>query len=140
MRAVVYLADQAPAPQTSEQISVATKVPNHYLSKVLQLLGRAELLHSQRGLGGGFTLAEDPKTLTLLAVVNAVEPIRRIRSCPLDIAAHGVNLCPLHRRLDDALATVEKAFADATIEEILSGRQGSVPLCPFPRAPRSQPA
>lgn len=133
MRAVVFLADRSPAPQTSEKISAATKVPNHYLSKVLQLLNRGGILRSQRGLGGGFTLAVDPKILTLLEVVNAVEPLRRIRGCPLEIASHGVNLCPLHKRLDEAIATVEKAFAETTIAQITGTRRGSVPLCPFPK-------
>ncbi len=140
MRAVIYLADQAPAPQTNGQISAATKVPNHYLSKVLQHLGKAQLLHAQRGLGGGFTLAADPDKLTLLDVLNAVEPIRRIHSCPLEIAAHGVNLCPLHRRLDDTMAAVEKSLGSATITQIIKHRRGSsVPLCPFPK-PGKEPA
>lgn len=140
MRAVVFLADMAPAPKTSEQISAVTKVPNHYLSKVLQHLSRAQLLRSQRGLGGGFTLAKDPEELTLLDVVNAVEPIPRILSCPLEITSHGVNLCPLHRHLDDAMAAVESALSDSTIAQILENRAGSVPLCPFPKTPRDQPA
>ena len=136
MRAVVYLADQSPTAQTSDQISTATKVPSHYLSKVLRHLSRAKLLTSQRGLGGGFILAIDPDVLTLLDVVNAVEPIARIQTCPLLIGAHGVNLCPLHRRLDDAMAMVEESFRSATITEILKNRGGSVPLCPFPNRPK----
>jgi Rrf2 family protein len=137
MRAVVCLADRAPAPQTSDQLAEATQVPGHYLSKVLQLLCREDLLRSQRGLGGGFTLARDPETMTLLDVINVVEPIRRIHTCPLDIAAHGSSLCPLHRRLDDVLAKIEETFADATLAQIVAGRKGSVPLCPFPRAPKA---
>ena len=50
------------------------------------------------------TLAKPPGELTILEVVNAVEPIGRIKTCPLGLSSHGVNLCPLHRRLDAALA------------------------------------
>ena len=132
LRAVVHLAGQAPAPRTTDQIAEATRVPRAYLSKVLQGLVRGNVVQSHRGLGGGMSLVKSPEDLTILEVVNAVEPIQRIRSCPLGLASHGVRLCPLHRRLDNALATVEEAFAASTLAEVLAEPTRSVPLCPFP--------
>jgi Rrf2 family protein len=129
LRAVVHLAYQGPSPSTTEQIAQATLVPKAYLSKVLQGLSRAGLVHSQRGIGGGMTLARLPENLTILEVVNAVEPIARIHSCPLGLAAHGTNLCPLHRRLDNAMAMVEQAFANTTLAEVLAEPTSSRPLC-----------
>lgn len=134
LRAVVHLADRSPEACTTEQIAVATRVPQAYLSKVLQSLVRAGIVKSQRGLGGGMTLARLPGDLTILQVVNALEPISRIKVCPLGLAAHGVRLCPLHKRLDDAMATVEQAFASTTLAAILSDPSPSVPLCEFPMA------
>ena len=133
LRAAVYLADQAPAARTTEQIAAATRVPQAYLSKVLQSLARGGVVTSQRGMRGGFLLSRKPEELTILEVVTAVDPIRRIRECPLGFAAHGVNLCPLHRRLDDALASVEKAFHDSTLAEVLAEPTRSVPLCGMPQ-------
>lgn len=138
LRAVVHLASNAPAPRTTDQVAEATRVPRAYLSKVLQGLARAGLVHSQRGIGGGMTLTKPPERVTILEVVNAVEPIQRIRSCPLGIAAHGLRLCPLHKRLDNALATVEKAFEHTTLAEVLAEPTSSVPLCPFPNAKTRQ--
>jgi Rrf2 family nitric oxide-sensitive transcriptional repressor len=132
LRAVVHLASRSPAPRTTDQVAEATRVPRAYLSKVLQGLVRGGVVQSQRGLGGGMTLVKSPKDLTILEVVNAVEPIERIRTCPLGLAAHGVRLCPLHRRLDNALAMVEEAFATTTLAEVLAEPTKSVPLCPFP--------
>jgi Rrf2 family protein len=137
LRAVVHLAAEAPRARTTQQIADATKAPRAYLAKVLQNLGRAGIVESQRGIGGGITLAKSPKALTILEVVNAVEPIERITSCPLELSSHGVRLCPLHRRLDSALAMVEKAFANTTLAEILAEPTQSVPLCDFPAAPKS---
>jgi Rrf2 family protein len=132
LRAVVHLAARAPAPQTTDQIATATRVPKAYLSKVLQELGQAEIVRSRRGLGGGMVLTKPPADLTLLEVVNAVEPIGRIRECPLGLASHGVRLCPLHKRLDNALAQVEDAFRQTTLAEILAEPSSSRPLCGFP--------
>lgn len=133
LRAVAFLAAAPSEARTTAQIARATRVPPAYLSKVLQSLGRASIVSSQRGLRGGFSLAKDPGELTILEVVNAVDPIQRIRSCPLKLASHGVRLCPLHRRLDDAMAAVEDAFARSTLAEVLAEPTESVPLCEFPQ-------
>lgn len=129
LRAIVHLAYRTPACQTTEQIATATKVPQAYLAKVLQELTRAGLVHSRRGIGGGMTLTKSPAELTILEVVNAVDPITRIRECPLGLKAHGVRLCPLHSRLDKALAHVEAAFAGTTLAEVLAEPTTSHPLC-----------
>jgi len=132
LRAVVYLAQHAHESWTTKQIAAATRVPAGYLSKVLQGLSRAGLIHSQRGRHGGFQLARDPEDLTVLEVVNAVEPIRRITRCPLNLASHGADLCPLHKTLDRTLALVENAFTEAKVSDLL-GRPDTVePLCDFP--------
>jgi len=132
LRAAVHLASQAPAARTTDQIAAATLVPRAYLSKVLQSLARAGVVQSQRGLGGGMTLGKPPEEFTILEVVNAVEPLQRIRTCPLGLAAHGVHLCPLHSRLDRAMASVEEAFSSTTLAEILAEPTQSAPLCAFP--------
>lgn len=135
LRAVVYLAGQKGDPKTAEVIAEATHVPLAYLSKILRNLVANGLIQSRRGLHGGFMLIPPPEKLAVLDVVNAVEPIQRIRTCPLGLAAHGVRLCPLHRRLDDAMNMVEQAFAKTTIAEILSEPTDSIPLCDFPPPP-----
>lgn len=132
LRAVVHLASVAPEARTTDQIAVATLVPRAYLSKVLQSLSRGGVVQSQRGLGGGMSLVKTPDQLTILEVVNAVEPIQRIRTCPLGLAAHGTHLCPLHRRVDNALALMEDAFSQTTLAEVLAEPTRSIPLCPFP--------
>jgi len=132
LRAVVYLADRAPQAGTTDDIAAATLVPKAYLSKVLQGLARAGVVQTHRGVGGGVTLVKTPEDLTILEVVNAVEPIQRIRTCPLGLAAHGVKLCPLHRRMDQALAHVENAFSKTTLAEVLAEPTTSVPLCNVP--------
>ena len=136
LRAVVHLAYVAPEAHTTAQIAEATKVPKDYLSKILQGLARVGIVKTQRGVGGGVSLARDPAELSILDVVNAVEPesVQRITTCPLGLKTHGVRLCPLHKRLDDAVAMVETAFRDTTLAEVLAEPSESVPLCESPDA------
>jgi DNA-binding IscR family transcriptional regulator len=75
---------------------------------------------------------KSPSELTILDVVNAVEPIVRIRQCPLGLKAHGVRLCPLHKQMDNALATVEAAFRQTTLADVLAEPTASHPLCELP--------
>ena len=60
LRAAVCLAAKAGEPATTEEVAERTRVPAPYLAKILQGLVRAGLVKSQRGVGGGVTLARDP--------------------------------------------------------------------------------
>jgi Rrf2 family protein len=133
LRAIVFLADHGEA-RTTQEIAAATLVPPSYLSKVMQALSRARVVRSQRGLHGGFTLARAPDEMSVWDVIQVVDPIQRIQSCPLGLKAHGRKLCPLHRRLDDALALVENAFRESTVGDLLREPTKSKPLCDFPHA------
>jgi Rrf2 family protein len=134
LRAVVSLADSGGEPLTTQQIAGLTQVPIDYLSKVMQSLGRARLVESQRGKNGGFKLARPANRMTILDVLNAVDPLPRIHSCPLRLRGHGRHLCPLHRRLDDAFSAVEKAFGESVISDLLEPNTDIRPLCAVGRA------
>lgn len=129
LRAVVSIATSPDELHTTADIAEVTKVPLAYLSKVLQAMQREGILVGKRGIGGGFTLAKPPNKMTILDVVNAVDPIHRIDSCPLGLATHGKRLCPLHRRMDEALANMEQAFGSTTLQELLDEPTLSRPLC-----------
>lgn len=45
----------------------------HYLAKIMQSLSRANIVESQRGNHGGYSLAKAPSAISLLDVVQAVE-------------------------------------------------------------------
>ncbi len=129
LRAIVALAQNPDAPMVTPDIAETTKVPLGYLAKVLQVLGRNGLVRSQRGLGGGFTLAREPGDITILEVVQAVDPVKRIEKCPLGLSSHGGRLCPLHARLDHAAGLVEQSFAETTVADLLHEPGRSAPLC-----------
>ncbi len=132
LRAVVWLAGKEGAPQTSQQIAAATRVPAGYLAKVMKTLARAGLVRAQRGLGGGFTLARAPQSITPLQVIDAVDPIPRIRDCPLGFPSHAGTLCPLHSRLDAAIGHAVSALQQTTIAELVAESSGTPPLCEAP--------
>ena len=129
LRAMTFLASiEGDASFNSESIAERTKVPKGYLSKILRDLVVAELIESQRGPNGGFSLRRPASRITMLDVVNAVDPIPRIKKCPLGNPAH-LQLCPLHRRLDDAVAMIEHEFKRTSLAEVLETSARSGPQC-----------
>jgi Rrf2 family protein len=100
-----------------------------YLAKILQSLARAALVSARRGPGGGFVLSRPAAAISVLAVINAVDSVQRIRTCPLKLQAHAASLCPLHRKLDDALRSVEETFAATSLAELLAAPAMTIPEC-----------
>jgi Rrf2 family protein len=129
LRAVVVLGSSPKEPRTTRQIAAQTRIPGGYLSKVLQALGRAGLVEAQRGLHGGFVLSRPLDELTVLDVVNAVDPVVRIDHCPLGLPSHGARLCALHRRLDQAIGQIQELFGSTTIGQLIDEENPSRPLC-----------
>jgi Rrf2 family protein len=118
LRVAVWLARNADCAQTSREIAEATQIPSRYLYRVLQTLAKANLVRSQPGPGGGYSLLADPDEISLLEVVSAIAPVERIQSCPLGLRSHK-RLCPLHQHLDDAYSNMEQALAKVTVGKVV---------------------
>lgn len=132
LRAVTCLAGRRASGQVSssaDELATVTKIPRRYLHRVMQRLVTAGLVESRCGNQGGYALNRDANGLTILDVVNAVEPLQRICHCPLDLESH-TSLCPLHAELDRAYAACEVAFQKVTIHDLLNSTGPIVPLQP----------
>lgn len=119
---------QAGIALSADVLAEQTKVPRRYLTRVLQELTAARLVRSKPGPGGGYVLARPTSKLSILDVVNAVDPIRRITKCPLGLKSH-TKLCPLHAELDKAYAATEAAFAKVSIKDLVEATSSTLPLC-----------
>ena len=118
LRAAVHMASHPEERQTTRDIADAMNIPADYLSKVMQALVRAGVVTAVRGKSGGFQLVRPGGQTSVLDVVNAVDPIRRIESCPLHLPHHAHRLCPLHSKLDAAAAMIECEFRNTWIADL----------------------
>ena len=74
MLAVGYIAkNQDQKIILSHDIAKEYDIPLEYLLKILQQLVRANILHSKRGPRGGFYLAMQPKKISMLQIIEAVD-------------------------------------------------------------------
>ena len=120
LRAVVFLAESGETRYPTQAIADSTHIPPPYLSKVLNSLARAGVLTAQRGPYGGFGLSRSPSQMTVYEVIQAVDPLKRIVKCPLNLEAHKDQLCPLHSRLDASLALIQEDLQRSTIADLLT--------------------
>ncbi|HHW10461.1 MAG TPA: Rrf2 family transcriptional regulator [Firmicutes bacterium] len=121
LRAMVCLAKQQPGTSlTNKQIAAATGIPLPYLSKVMLSLCRAGLISARRGRGGGLALTQKPENITILDIIEAVDPIKEVSGCPLKLKSHQTQLCPLHSRLNEATVMIKQAFSRTTLSEMIT--------------------
>jgi Rrf2 family protein len=88
------------------------------LAKVFQRLARAGVAVSSRGVKGGYQLARRPSQLTVLDIVEALEPRRCETACAEDGA------CRLRRLFDEVDDTVRCAYAAVTLETLVDRTGG----------------
>lgn len=128
LRAVVWMAQRPDELHKTKDIAEGIEAASGYLVKVLQELTKAGILTARRGSQGGFMLRSDPSVLTALDVINAIDALERINSCPLQMDSHVMSLCPIHRKIDDAMGMIESSFRELTIEQVVLS-VSAMPTC-----------
>ena len=96
------------APVPIGEIARRRDIPVQFLEGMFATLRRAGILHSQRGVKGGYTFAREPTEVTVLEVVEALEGA-------LDAEAIGVD--PLWAEAIEALRQKLGAATIASVAE-----------------------
>jgi Rrf2 family protein len=82
VRAVLHLARMQDGAKTAtSSVAKEQHIPPSFLAKIVSQLSVAGLLHTSRGARGGVTLARDPKHITLLEVVEAIDGPIQLNEC-----------------------------------------------------------
>jgi Rrf2 family protein len=116
-KAVLYLAQKHPAIVPIQEIAKQHRIPLKYLEQILLMLKNAGLLRSRRGIKGGYQLAKPPGSITVGAVVTAVDGNFAQTGCP-DTVQPGDYQCP-----DFAICGLKSLWAElkTAVEAILNG-------------------
>ncbi len=98
LRAMAWLALQGEgAAVPGKELSTATGIPSHYLSKILRRMVVSGLLNSRKGHGGGFSLARPPAQITFCDILDAVDAAPTSGRCAFGWGrCDDANPCPLH--------------------------------------------
>lgn len=85
LRAILQVADawgREPVPVSA--ISQTQEISGKYLEQVIGALRRAELVTSRKGVRGGYTLARDPKDISLWEIITALDNQTALVDCVLE--------------------------------------------------------
>lgn len=131
--AVVVMTAAARVPEarlSAAKIAEVTAIPMPTVAKLMGTLARAGLLTASRGVSGGFSLARAAETISIAAVVEAVDGPIALTNC-LSVDAHDCAIeghCavrghwgPINRAVRAALEAVTLAdlLLPATVERLV---------------------
>ena len=75
------MARQAEGLVNASELASEVQLPLPTVSKILKILGRAELLESHRGVKGGYCLAREPDAITVAEIITALDGPIAITEC-----------------------------------------------------------
>ncbi|MBE9523926.1 MAG: Rrf2 family transcriptional regulator [Chloroflexi bacterium] len=82
VRAIYYLTSLGPDSRAAtSKIAKEQHIPASFLAKIVSQLSVAGLLKTSRGARGGVSLARDPKDISLLDVVEAIDGPIKLNEC-----------------------------------------------------------
>lgn len=119
LHTMALLATSQGTTRATWEIAKTLRVSEAHLAKVLQRLGRAGLVKSQRGPGGGFSLGRDPESISLLEVYEATEGPLDPPGCLLGRPACNGS-CILGGLLDQVGAEIRTYFAQTRLSDLNS--------------------
>ena len=126
IRALLHLAEQRRV-VTSQELADFAKVSPNYIFKVMKMLRDAGYVEQLRGVKGGYMLVKEPDTITLLDVIQLMEPTTFLNRClePDHFCSRdGVGVCPVHDIYSAFQKKVEAFLRSFTIQSILNQKPG----------------
>ena len=104
IRAMTYLTKRPVGEISSlHEVGVEQDIPESFLAKIFQNLVHADLVVSQRGAHGGFSLARPAAAITVREVVEAIDGPIALNGCvlrPGDCRMHEVWVLAQERMMD----------------------------------------
>ncbi len=101
-------------------IAKKIKAPQNYLGKMLQNLSYNKIVISQKGMGGGFRLAKDPKNISLYEIVEPIDNVSLWSKCALGLKkCCDSNPCAVHHDWKGVREKYYKFLKRTTIADLI---------------------
>ncbi len=122
IRAVLYLARLGPNQRAATStVAQEQRIPPSFLAKIISQLSIAGLLHTSRGARGGVSLAREPKDISLLDVVEAIDGPILLNEC---VGESGTctfeDKCPLHSIWSEAQVQLITRLRGAKFDSLVN--------------------
>jgi Rrf2 family protein len=120
LRAIIYLSLQkSDRSVPAKEIASRRRIPRKFLEKIIQDLMRADLVKSQRGAHGGYTLTRMPEQVTFRDVIEAVEGPISLNTCVSERHDCSVlSSCNMQQIWQEGQRRMLEYFADTTLADL----------------------
>lgn len=117
--ALGYIEMAGGKPVLVREIAERAGIPQPYLAKIINMLARRRLVVTQRGIGGGVTLARPAHQITLYEVCDALDdPIVQERCMMGTAECSDERACPCHHFWKDHRGREVEFLRTATVSDI----------------------
>ncbi|MBK5194132.1 MAG: Rrf2 family transcriptional regulator [Flavobacteriaceae bacterium] len=99
INAVLYLAVHSDESKkiSAREIAETISIPSPFLSKLLQVLSKKNVISSSKGPGGGFYMTRDNLNLNLIEIVKHIDGLENFEDCVLGLKkCSSEKPCPVH--------------------------------------------
>ena len=128
LQSLIYLARQyGRGPVLISELAESEKIPQKFLESILLELKNKGILQSKKGKGGGYSLARDPKQITIGAIIRILEGPLAPVPCVSQTAYRKCEECqdPDHCEIRRVMKEVRDAMANildnTTLGDLLKG-------------------
>ena len=130
--AMSHMVDRGAEPVSAREIGERYPIPRRLLAEVLKDLCRAELVESQRGATGGYTLSRPAESITVGDIVEALEGRPAISNCETS-SLHRNAECEMHSNchIRSPLQRIREAIWAMLERTSLRSLRESAPLFPL---------
>jgi Rrf2 family protein len=120
--AVRHLAEHADLGACSaKDLAEMYGIPQEALAKILQQLVKSKLLVSQHGTNGGYVLSRDPRQISALEVIRAIEGAPFMTSCRSSKGCGTSLKCTVREPLQKVGRAIESVLANLSVWELQDG-------------------
>ena len=123
IRVALYLSKEGDSdtPVSTAEMAEAMGIPYRFLRKIIRRLVLAEIITSQRGRGGGIRLARDIDDLSILEVIQSVDPKSVLLNRCLDLkgSCGREPACPVHREMKALQQELDQRLKSLTFRKLL---------------------
>lgn len=125
VRTLLYLG-LANRRSSSAEIAEAMGIPGNYLPNIARILRKHGFIETRAGSGGGYVLAKNPKDISLLDIIKAMEGTVKVNECLEEeqyCSRGAADDCPVRETYLDVQEVLERALSSVSLKCLIEEQQ-----------------
>jgi len=118
LKALYSLYYSAPQLKTLNHIAIEMKIPKYLLRRLMQVLGRAQIVQATNGVNGGYALLKKFNKITLYELIILLQGEISINKCFMNNQCESKTVCPIKKKLSYIQNQLIETLSSVTVIEL----------------------